>query len=51
MGHGDILHGQGSLAAAGGPTGGGTDAGAEPSEPEGYDDVVEGEIVEEGGAS
>ena len=38
-------------AAAGEPTGDGAEAGAEPSEPEGDDDVVEGEIVEEGGAS
>ena len=46
-----MVQNQQASAASGEPTGDGTEAGAEQSEPEGDDDVVEGEIVEEGGAS
>jgi len=46
-----MVQNQQASAASGEPTGDGTEAGAEASEPEGDDDVVEGEIVEEGGAS
>lgn len=38
-------------SAPGGPAGDGSEAGAEGSAPDGDDDVVEGEIVEEGGSS
>ena len=46
-----MVQNQQASAASGEPTGDGTEAGAEQPEPEGDDDVVEGEIVEEGGAS
>jgi molecular chaperone DnaK len=50
VGQAMVQNQQASAAAAGGPTGDAT-GGAEATEPEGDDDVVEGEIVEEGGAS
>ena len=45
-----MVQNQQASAASGEPTGDGTEAGADATEPE-DDDVVEGEIVEEGGAS
>jgi molecular chaperone DnaK len=46
-----MVQNQQASAPAGGPAGDGGEAGAEQSEPEGDDDVVEGEIIEEGGSS
>jgi molecular chaperone DnaK len=46
-----MVQNQQASAASGEPTGNGSEAGAAESEPEGDDDVVEGEIVDEGGAS
>jgi molecular chaperone DnaK len=46
-----MVQNQQASTPAGGPAGDGGEAGAEQSEPEGDDDVVEGEIIEEGGSS
>jgi molecular chaperone DnaK len=46
-----MVQNQQASAASGEPTGDGSEAAADQSEPEGDDDVVEGEIVDEGGAS
>ena len=46
-----MVQNQQAAAPTGEPAGDGGAAGAEQSEPDGDDDVVEGEIVDEGGAS
>jgi len=46
-----MVQNQQAAAPTGEPAGEGSTAGAEQSEPDGDDDVVEGEIVDEGGAS
>jgi molecular chaperone DnaK len=46
-----MVENQQAAAPSGEPAGEGGEAGAEQSEPDGDDDVVEGEIVDEGGAS
>ncbi|HJR99019.1 MAG TPA: molecular chaperone DnaK [Actinomycetota bacterium] len=46
-----MVQNQQAAAPTGEPAGDGSAAGAEQSEPDGDDDVVEGEIVDEGGAS
>jgi len=46
-----MVQNQQAAAPTGEPAGDGSTAGAEQSEPDGDDDVVEGEIVDEGGAS
>jgi len=46
-----MVQNQQAAAPTDGPAGDGAEAGAEQSEPDGDDDVVEGEIVDEGGTS